>query len=109
YFHGVLREVTDLDVGAQLHLAGIRRSASGNQLQQRTLTGAVYPHDTQAFLTADQEAQALVDDLLAIGLGHALELRHIVPGAGRRTELELDHLTGARRRDPLDLLHLLHA
>ncbi len=54
------------------------------------------------------QVQPLIDAAIAVALVHALQARHVLAGARRRAEFELDGLAAARRLDPVDLLQLLH-
>src|SRR5690606_20567819 len=65
--------------------------------------------DAPALLPSNEQVEALVDDLVAVGLVDLLEGRHVFSRARGRAELELDDLALAGRIDFLDLLELLHA
>ena len=105
--HRMLGEIAELDAGAERDDAGIRLGGAGDELQERRLAGAVDAHDAPALAPADLEVEAVIDDLLAIALGDALQVRDIVPRAWRRLELELHGLSALRRLDALDLVELL--
>ena len=45
---GVWSSVSDLQIGAELHLARVRRERAGQQIDQRRLAGAVRTDDADA-------------------------------------------------------------
>ena len=103
----LLGEVAQLQAGTEPDVAGVRRHLPGDHLQQRRLAGAVLPHHAPALAAADGHVQAVVDDALAVALAHALEHRHLIAGARRLAEVELDDLPTLGQLDLLDLLQRL--
>ena len=81
--------------------------AVGDELEQRRLAGAVDAHDAPALAAPDMEVEALVDRALAIAFVDLPQHHHVLAGAGRRAELEVDLLLAARRLDLVDLVELL--
>jgi hypothetical protein len=66
--HRVLGEVAELDRGADGHRAAVGLGLAGHHLQQGRLARAVLAHHAPALLAADHQVEAVVDDLLAVGL-----------------------------------------
>src|SRR3970282_1676904 len=94
---------------AERHRAGIRRSVSRHELEQRRLAGAVDTHHAPALLAADQQIQAVVDLLATVALHDAVEFGHVLAGARRRTKIELQDFAALGRLELFDLLEFLDA
>ena len=87
--------------------SGVARA--GNHLEQRSLARAVPAHHRPTFAAADGEVEALVDHARAIALVQVLDHRHLIAGARRNAELELDHLPLFGQLDLVDLVQRLDA
>src|SRR4029077_15274335 len=94
---------------ADLHGARVGLRRARDELEERRLPGAVHPHDAPPLAAADEEIEAVVDDLAPVSLLDLREARDVLARARRRAKIELHHLSRARRLDALDLVELLHA
>ncbi len=105
----VLREVAELDVVADLALAGGERLDAGEQLHERGLAGAVRSDERDALAALEREVEPLVDDELFVALAGLAELEHDPAAARRGREADVELLRPRRDFQPLELLELLDA
>ena len=98
--HPVLREIARHDVAAELAHAALDRDDPAQDLQQGGLAGAVGPDEHDALAALGREIEVAVDDVVAVGLLHVLQVDDLPAGAGRLGKLEID--------PPQVLLRLVH-
>ncbi len=89
----VLVEVGDLQIGAQVHLAGIRLQLTQQDLEQGGLARAVRADDADLVAAQDRGRGIAQEDLVAERLRHAGDLDHLLAGGLRARGLHL-HLAG---------------
>ncbi len=100
----VLGVVADLDAGAEADRAAVRRQLAGDHLEQRGLAGAVLADDADLLAAPRRQGHRAQDDVIAVGLAHAVELEHLAHRALGRGEAEAHDVA---LLEGLDVLHLL--
>ena len=110
-FERVLGIVGHTYVGAQVARAGGRRLQVGDDLHEGGLAGTVRADERHVLAAVELEVDVAVDVLVAVGLGHALQVHDHVARARRVGELKVDVLVALGEDDKLlfDLLDLADA
>ena len=84
--------------------AALATAKEGEAVAQDSGAGA----EDEARIEADEEVEAVVDHLIAVGLVDAGDLGHVLPGSRRGAEVEVEALPPLGRLELLDLVELLH-
>ena len=104
----MLRVVGLGHVLAQLDGSRRRTLATADELHERGLARAVWPHERNVVAAVQLEVDALIDEVLSIGLCDAFERDHKIARTWRVWELEAQPLGGFGKRHEF-LLDLLDA
>ena len=111
-----LVEGGDVEIGAELHLAGVRRKHTGQHVDQRGLPGAVRTDDADPIAAGDFRAEVAHDGHAAIALGDMPRLDHLPPRLACLLQRQLHLLRGAflsrapplvsERDEPIETAHV---
>src|ERR1700723_4694394 len=105
----LLREVADIEAGAEPNASGIWSTGSGNHLEQRGLARPVSPHAGPALSAADGEVEPFVNHTRAVTLVQILKDGHLFARSRWNTKVKLYYLTFFWQFDLLDLIQRLDA